>query len=299
MSGAGVARRSWLARRGVEFVGFAVLLYLAYAGFVSLWPGSDGYVPASADAFAVTAAPGLSVEVLPSARTLSDVRFDGFDVAPSGAVIVSSGGRLADMSSGEDLFPGGEKIRSFAFVGDALAAVDAAGNIGFYDGGRFRAVGPEPLPGSRLVPSGDRTRLFVLRGDRDDGRNIPALAALRGDAEPEILTGSFAPLQAVGGDLLRAYFAEGEALFQIVTPGRPSLLLALPDPRMRITGIAVSGTAVYFATGRAVYALEDGLAVPLAIGVGGDIRVVAGALYVLDPARGRVYRISHSGTDRR
>jgi hypothetical protein len=195
------------------------------------------------------------------------------------------------MANGKDLFTGGEAVRSFAFAGEALAVIDTNGKLGFFDDGRIHLVGDPRVPAARLAASSDRTRLLIFRDDHDNGRNSPALVSVRAGMAPEVLAGSPSPIDAVGGDSLQTFFATDHALFQAITPGRPSLLFVLPDATQSIAGIAVAGEAVYFATDQAVYALTEGMAVPVVIGLGGDLRLVGGALYVLDTRQGRVYRI--------
>jgi hypothetical protein len=275
----------------MEALGFIVLAYVAYAGLNDFLRPTSAYGPAGADQLDLMVAPGVSVEILPSARSLADVRFETFDVSPSGAVLVSKGSRVFDMASGEEVFASGESVRSFAFVGAALAVIDTRGKLGFFDGGRVRVVGDSQVPSARLAASSDRTRLFVYQDGHNDGRQLPALVSMREGSAPEVLTGSYGPINAVGGDALQTFFSGEHALFQVITPGRPSLLFVLPDAAQSITGIGVAGTAVYFATGNAVYVLEDGIAVPLVIGLGGGVRILSGALYVLDAKQGRVYRI--------
>jgi hypothetical protein len=105
------------------------------------------------------------------------------------------------------------------------------------------------------------------------------------------MTGSFEPVDAAAGDEIRVVYAVGSALYQVVSTGRQSLALALPDASQRIFGVAIDGEATWFSTSHAVYALTDGLAVPVVTGIGGALRAAAGALYVLDAVHRRVYRI--------
>lgn len=277
--------RLWLV------LGSAVLIILVYGIVSHYWGEKRSYGPAEAEKLDLIVAPDVSVEILPSAKSLARSRFEAFDVSSNGAVIVSTGSRVVDMDSGEDLFTSGESVRSFAFVGEALAVINAGGQLGYYEDGRLHLVGEPPVLGARLAASSDRTRLFFCRGTYDADGEMPALVSMREGSTPEVLTGYYSAIKTVGGDSFRTLFSDRNALFQVITPGRPSLVLMLPDLAQTITGIVVGGTAVYFATERAVYALDDGIAVPLVIGLGGDLRVVGEALYVLEPKQGRVYRI--------
>lgn len=273
-------------------VGFVVLIIVGHGIVTHYLSDRHSYGPREAEAFDLIVAPDVTVQILPSAASLAAARFEAFDVSPSGAVIVSTGSRVVDMESGEDVFKSREAIKSFAFVGGSLAVIDARGQLGFYEAGGVHLVGEPPIPEARLTASSDRTRLFFRRGSYNADGEIPALMSMRKGSTPEVLTGSYSPISAVGGDSFQTLYSDRNALFQVITPGHPSLMFVLPDPAQTVTGIGVAGTAVYFATEQAVYALDEGLAVPLVIGLGGDLRIVGEALYILEPKHGRVYRIA-------
>ncbi|MGH8498872.1 MAG: hypothetical protein ACRERV_08725, partial [Methylococcales bacterium] len=74
--------------------------------------------------------------------------------------------------------------------------------------------------------------------------------------------------------------------------GQPSLLLALPDKQQLIRGLAAAGDALYFSTEKAVYLLDNDIALPLVIGIGGELRMSGADVYVLDSKNGRVYRMA-------
>ena len=276
-------------------IGLAVLLVIAYQVVRSFLPVAPSHGPPAAEALDLTLAPGLEVEILPSHGDLAGVRFQAFDVSRDGAVLVHTGHRLVDLTGGEDVLPGGRAPGSFAFQGEGLAVVDGDNQIRHLQAGVYELVGPAPVPSARLAPASDGAGLYVVRGSRDPDGAVPAIVLVREDAAAEALTGSYAPVRAVGGDGAQTVYAVGHALYQVVHPGSPSLLLALPEASGDILGVAVSEGAVYFATARAIYALGDGLAVPLVLGLGGDLRAVGSALYVLGAEHGRVYRVTLRG----
>lgn len=284
----------------VEALGFVILAYFAYAVVMSLWPEPERL--SAAESVDLIVAPGVSVDLMPAAKSLDGARFTGFDVAPNGAIVVSTetatAGRVVDMANGEAVFTDGTAITSFAFVAGELAAVDSGGRLGVPSGGRFQPVDDAPVPGFRLGASSDGSRLFFLRTDYDGEGDVPALLSVVEGAAPEVLTGSFDPLKAVGGDALQTYFSLGGALFELFEPGRSALLFALPDASQSIVGIGASGGALYFATERAVYTLVDQIVLPLVIGIGGDLRILGSDLYVLDSRQARVYRIALSTAGR-
>lgn len=282
-------RRS-IGRLLLEAIGFAVLAYFLYVGGDLLWKAISGEL-SEAERIEVTVAPGVSVEALPTARSLAKARFAAFDAAPNGAIVVSVGSRLFDMANGDDVFAGQVPVQSFAFVGEALAVIDDSGRLGAYDDGRLQVLGEPPMIGARLVAASDRSRLFFLRKEYDGEANSPALVVMGEGMAPETLAGSFDPVGAVGGDAIQTYYSVGGALFQAIDRANSTLTLVLPDPQDTITGIAVAGGAVYFATKRAIYTLEEGIALPLVIGLGGDLRFLPDGLYVLSAANGRLYRL--------
>lgn len=282
-------------RRGIGFftgAGLVFLVAVAWGVVRAFLPSPPSWGPPSASALEVVASPSVSVEILPSAASLASARFEDFDVSRDAVVIVRRFGRLYDLTSGDAVLASDVQVRSAAFVGDTLAVVaEGAADIGYLDGSRLRLAGASPTDQPRLVGATDGSRLFVLRGTRDDEGARPAVVAVRPGTEPEVLTGAFEPVEVAAGDANRLVYAIGGALFQVLEPGQPALLLSLPDRGEAIVGVAVDGGATWFSTSRVVYALTDGLAVPLVSGLGGSLRAAAGALFVLDATQGRVYQI--------
>lgn len=248
------------------------------------------YGPAEAANLEITTPPSVTVEILPSARSLAKNQFDAFDVSPSGFVIVRVDSKLIDMVSGDELFTTPIPVQSFAFVDDALVAIDAEGNLAAFEDGTLRVIGKSPVKHATLAPTSDHTRVYFYRNEDGWLPNSPALAVLK-KSTVEVLTGSPSAITAVGGNAFQTLFATENALFQVLAPGRPSLVLALPDETETILGVAIAGTAIYFSTERAVYAFQDGVVVPLVLGLGGEIRVIGSDVYVLDARQRRIYRI--------
>lgn len=293
----------------------AILILVSAAGGLGYWalrPGIVGPTPADAadpqsagaaptpdlsfgpeeaSQLDLTLAPGIAVNIIPSARSLASARFDRFDISPAGEIFVTEGARLLDMTTGDDVFQSGDRVRSFAFVADTLAAIDANGSLGYYSDEGFQLVSKDLIAEPVLSPSSDRGRVFITRGTADHDLVSPALVSIRDGQAPEILTGSLDPIDAVGGDSFLTYYSVGAALFRLISRGEPRMLLILPEPDQTIVGIAAGGGAVYFSTRDAVYTIGDGLALPLVMGLGGQLRLSNGRLYVLSAEHGRVYSI--------
>ena len=274
-----------------EGTGFLVLALIAGGLVISLLRSSHSYGPDAAQDVRLTVAPGVSVELLPGARSLDSAVFANFDVSPGGAVLVGDGTQVFDLASGEPLLPD-RHVRSFAFAGGGLALLRSDGKLGYFDGTSFHAVGDAPHVESGLVSSTDYSRLLLHRQSADDTGTAPAVVEFREGAAPRNLTGSFTPIAAVAGDAFQTYFAERNALYQLVSPGSPTIILTLPSVEQNILGIAVDGSATYFATDSGVYLLREGMAIPLVLGIGGRLRVSGEHLFVLSSRTGRIYRIT-------
>ncbi len=279
-------------RRVVEVIGLCMLLFLLFSGAREFWQSrADAFGPPELEERDLTLAPGIQVEILSSAGSLRESRFDAFDVSPDGEVLVLIGTRLVALHSGEEVFTEDVAVQSFAFAQDVLAITNMQNELGFLAQGRFELAGPAPMPTCRLRPTTDHTRLLFLRSDYDSNTGQPALMAMHSGQEPIALTGSNSPLTTAGGDVLQTYFSEKGSLFRLLTTDLPSMVFMLPEEDVSITGICVAGSTLYFSTEKAVYVLEEGIAIPLVLGAGGDLRLVEGALYVLDSASGRALRI--------
>jgi hypothetical protein len=265
---------------------------LAAVFLLSRLVAAPSYGPPTAADLRPTLAPGVVAEVIPSHRSLGALRFEDFDVSPDGAIAVVSEGRLLDLLGGEELVPRAAGVRSAAFAGGALAIADGAGQIGYLDEGGFVPAGPSPVRSPRLAPSADRSRLLIFATTPAyTGGGEGAVADIASGQPAEIRAGAAEALLAAAADDEAILFSIGDCLFRQARGDTPRLILKAPRPDATIVGLALAGGEVLFSTPRAVYALLDGLALPLAIGVGGPLRVHEGAIYVLDAATGRIFRI--------
>ncbi|MEO8001517.1 MAG: hypothetical protein ABI644_06535 [Arenimonas sp.] len=292
MSNGSEKEKTSLPRLLFEVVGFILLAFLAFQIVRELLKDDYSYGPDEIKNQELVLAPNISLELLPSARDLGNVGFKSFDISPKGTVLVGDCSRVFDLASGEALFDTPVEVHSFAFVGDALALVTGQGELGFYDGKQFRSVTKLPNVETGLMASSDRSRLFLYRESYDDSGNSPAIVSMRKGEAAEIVTGSFTPIKTIGGDAFQTYYADRNAIFQVVAQGQPSLVLTLPDSGQSILGLAAAGNVIYFSTAKAVYLLEDDVAIPLVIGIGGELRMLGADVYLLDSGNGRIYRIA-------
>jgi hypothetical protein len=283
-------------RTAGAFVWLLVILLLAAGAAGAWWYFSDGlgdhgYGPADVSSIKVTKAPGVSVEVLPVHRSLAEKRLACFDVAADGAIVVLADGILYDVASGERLNKGGPDVRRLALTSGTIAVVTADNKLALWEDGRITPVGPSPVRRGDLAAAGDgRVLLF---GSAKDGRH--ALLALRPGGRTQVLAGSPVRITAAAADKRQTWFAAEESLFQLLEPGRPLLVLDMPEPDDHIVGLALHGGTVYFSTRDAVYVLKGALALPLAIGIGGRLRATDSGIVVLDYARGHLYRVVAAG----
>ena len=290
---AAAPRASW-PRRITEAVGFAALALIGGGLLLTLFESEHSYGPSAARDIRLTVAQGVSVEVVPSAASLAAHRFTHFDITPSGAILVGDGRQIFDMASGDAL--GGEvEVKSFAATAEALAVFRSDNRLGYFDGQAVRDIAPTPIADAAMVASSDRSRLFLYRTWPDDAGSTPALVSYADGQAPQLLAGSFEAIGSVGGDAFVTYFSVENALYQVVSSGRPNIIVMLPRREDTILGIASAAGATYFSTTRGVYLLTDELAVPVVLGLGGQLRVHGADLYVLSAAHGRVYRVLLQG----
>ncbi len=267
----------------------AALLAGAAAGGAIAWvlrgprPASPSTHP---EDLVVTTAPGVTVSAVPVSARLRDRRVEEFDISPRGGAVGRIGETLYDLASGEPLTRGGERVVSFAFVDDSLAAGTPSGRLAYWTTGGLQDVGAAPLGTVRLRASEPRGRLLLFGGDR--GYGLLTYSRRRG-MRP--LCGSPEPISSAAGDAQRNVFAVGNSLFELRERARPVLILSLPEPSARIVGLALDRETTYFASQKAVYRLEGALALPLTLGLGGQIRRTEYGLLALDDRTGRLYRL--------
>jgi len=269
----------------------AVFVAIVVCGIGAIWyqDRQPSYGPPSASELDLTVAPGVSVDALPSHRTMGSSTFDGFDVAANGAVVVSIYGRLFDLMSGDKLLVDGTEVESFAFIGDGLALVDREGRLGYAGDGRFQAIGTSPVEDAQLSSTADRSRLVFF--SRRATFDRPALAVMPAGEPVLPLTGSDSGIDAAAGDGFQTVFAIGTRIWRVVDGGVPSPLLTLPGGDSQIVGLAISRGSVYVSTDRGVWAVDSDMAVPVVLGLGGKLHATSDAVYVLSARNGRLYLI--------
>jgi hypothetical protein len=254
---------------------------------------SHGQAPAGAR---LTTAPGITVRSLAPHRALAGRKIDEFDVSPRGSIVVRIGGMLYDFASGRALTSAGPPVCSFAFVQGALAAVIRYETLAFWKAGALREAGKVPH-GARRLRSSESGHELLLIGDTPDSGvfRFSAAAGLRPvcSAPARILTAAGEGdhcLVAMGTSLYEVSEADGP-----LPPGTLSLRMSLPSGKGQIVGLALAGDVTYFATPEAVSSLQGGLGIPLAIGIGGPLRMTSRGLLVLHRKTGQLFRISGAG----
>ena len=257
-------------------------------------PDEPVYGPAPAAKLRVTHAAGIRVELLPSHRSLINSRFDEFDISPNGGIAVRVGSVLYDMMSGERLLRAADGVVSFAFVDDSLVVVTESWQLAYMSEDGPKDVGASLVRPARIKTTEDGTRLLVFEGSRRLAANDTKgqlLYRLPPEGESQLLAASSEPILAAAGDDVSTYFSVGRSLFALTEPGRPLLVLDMPHRSDRIVGIAFSPLTVYFSTEDTVSVLRDKLVLPVVIGLGGQLRLRADGLYVLDARQRRLYRV--------
>jgi hypothetical protein len=250
--------------------------------------------PPEAAAGEFTVAPGVSVQILPSHRALLRKDILDFDANSQGAVVVRTSAGLYDLAGGRRVGPDpgreGLEITSMAFAGPGLTVITGDGRMGTWDDEGFSPVEMGGARPAAVFSSRDWKRLYVL-GDRGWRDNVPwGLCSLAEDQPLRAETGSSAEITAVTADEAGTVFAAGGAIFRLVAPGRPVMLVRLPGDEP-VVGLASAGGTIYFATYENTYALGREMAVPVVVGLGGRLRHTPGGLLVLDERREWLFRI--------
>jgi hypothetical protein len=265
-------------------IALVIALLLTAAGF---WMTRPSYGPAGAAEVELIAAPGVSIDALPSHHSLSTMAFEDFDVSPNGTVLVLNMGRIFDMASGDELV---QQIHSLAFFGDGLLLVDFAGQFGYYDDGTFKRVGQMRMPQTRLNSTTDKRRAVAFVKAPSSNESSPALAVIDAGGPLKPLTRSDSAITAAASDGFQTVFATYNRLWRIFEGGVPSRIVELPGPEP-IVGLAALGGRTYYSTSRGIWALDSDMALPIVLGLGGQLRTTREALYVLSTRNGRIYRV--------
>lgn len=261
---------------------FALLAVIAAVDLVLFRSSQHGR--ARYDDIQVTLAPSVHLQSLPWSGRLPNAGADQFAVSPGGGLVVRIGGALYDFADGEKLLSGGEnKIQSFALVDGALVVITANGRLGYVSDGSIDEVGEAPLQVSRMASSENSEQLFLYGGSS----NYSLLALGADGVHP--LARAPEMIEAVAGDSQRHAFSVGNSLFLQSGSEKPVMLLDFPDTT--ITGLALSGDVIFCATNKGIYQLQGALAIPLVLGMGGQLRLTPDGLLVLNPDNGRLYRL--------
>jgi hypothetical protein len=241
-----------------------------------------------------TLAPNVRVQILPAHRNLNGKELLDFAVNDQGAIVVNTSTGLFDLTGGRRIGPGtdGDEqvVNSMAFAKPGLIVVSVEGIVGTWDDEGFM---PVDLPGHSPVavyPGQTRDQIFVVSESYSSGDAPWVLSSLAEGQKMRALTGSPVAITAVAADNISPIFAAGGALFRLLAPGQPAMLFRMPDDS-EIIGLATMDGAIYFATYDKVYALGRDMAVPVVLGLGGQLRSTPEGLLVLDKKRGWLFRI--------
>lgn len=121
------------------------------------------------------------------------------------------------------------------------------------------------------------------------GASNYSLLSLADDGDPHLLASSPEMIEVVAGNRNRHVFSIGSSLFVQSDADKPVMLLDFPDAK--IAGVAFNGDTIYCATNKGIYQLEGALAVPLVLGMGGQLRLTPDGMFVLNSENGRIYRL--------
>jgi len=293
---AGGARKSRTLGTVLKVLGGLALLFLICigTGIGVIWYEATrpSYGPREAEEGTFTLAPQVTVELLPSHYSLRDAAFTDFDISPQGAIVVNRTGQLYDLGGGGKLGPerkaGDGGVASLAFVGGGLvvsydfARAEHPSGLAYFRDDQFVPLDLEGVTATAVAANQRGDRLYVA--DHHQLYSLVEGQALQAECgSPEDIT-------AITGDDVSCVFAAHGAVFRLIAPGEPLILVKLPEME-DIVGLAATNETIYFATTRNVYVLRDGAAMPLAIGLGGKLHLRPDGLYVLDALHGRVYRL--------
>lgn len=205
-----------------------------------------------------------------------------FDVSPQRLLLISDADRMYLLGWG-GLFPVEGmpgSLGSFAYTPDGLLLAVRDAELDYLGtSGQLETLFTLPHEGMAVAPGGTGTMYLFDRQTTDGNYGLYQLAAGRKVLR---LFDSPKPIDAVAraGDHL--FVATGGGVFD-ATPGAPSKLIAYLGSEA-IGSIAASedGTRVYFSDGASVFAVTGGCVDLVTRELGGTLRVMDGALLVLD-----------------
>ena len=226
-----------------------------------------------------------------------------FDVAPrDGPVVLHAAGRVVQVerrgSADVQATPIGDlaDVSALSIDDGGTVWIVRAGRAGMLDGGQVRELFAVP-PGGRLElvasPAGDRVYLFGREAPGELARGF-VVVDRTGRVERPVTTEE--PVVAVAAGRDRVFFATPAAIYAL-EGDELRLVVNLPEP-LAVTSLAWDETnrVLLVATADAVFAMRGLVGVSITRGLGGIVRTRAGTLYVLDPARRVLVRIT--GLDR-
>ena len=223
------------------------------------------------------------------ADSLKFIPAGDFAVSPAGTVLLlERDGNVLDLSRRARLpakTPLG--VESITHSSGLLIAV-RKGRIGYYEDGEIVERVELPAPGMRIAagrgerlyafgPMGKGSSVFLLEG----GKTIRLF-----DLPGETIT----DLSSIGE---RIFFAAGNRIYTAARGEKTGLLfLAAGEDRVRSIAPDPRSGLLFFSAGDSIYALRAGFAIAILKGLSGYLRCGDGALYVLDPEKRRLVRVT-------
>jgi len=229
-------------------------------------------------------------------HALGDEIGPDFGVTATPVVLLSAGGALRVVDNVDstprtrDVTVAASQPASFALDSDGAMLALADGYLGVLDQDGVIVHGlPLAFSDMRLAPSSQTGFTYLFGGKGVDFRLYRFVA----DGTLQVLLRSDAPIVAAADSANAIYAATGSTILRLKA-GTPDILFKTPDDfDGPIRSIAVGGDdTVFFATDSKVYALLGPNALSIVNDAGGSIRARDGALYVLDPQRKILFRLS-------
>lgn len=220
-----------------------------------------------------------------------------FGVGPDGRAALAVGGRVFATRVSAPARPPLVPVQVQGDPPSSLAVDEAGDMLGVAGGfagvmdedGRFTQSLPLPYPTMRVAPSSEAGVVFLYGGAAGDDR----LYGLIDDGRLQVLLQSSAPIVGAAGGRDAVYAATPTAVLRLKA-GEPDILFRTPpDFKGPIRSIAVGPDGlIFFSTATRVYALLGPNALSIVNDAGGSLRVRDRALYVLDPRRRLLLRVS-------
>lgn len=266
-------------------VGLLVLAAIAWAvtRFTSEAPRIEAYVIEGVKAEAI-----LTPELV---EDLNGAVGQDFEVTPSGTVLLAVGSNLVALRRVNRGVSATTLVKVPTLQGftidasGALLTITSEGLGQFANGGISAIVGLSDVSGTRLARSPFEDRVYLYGGSSEAKGFAKRIAAIARNGQVDYLVEAPAPVTAVAVAKRGLFFSTSNKIYS-AERSVVSLVIRLPDA-MRINSLAVSPEAdvLYFSTLNRVFVLRGLVAVSIATGVGGTLRVQDGNLYLLDPAR--------------